>query len=186
MAAADQDAVGGEPVEEVGLASRCRGGGADFAAELVPGDLGSALPAGLVLLGCGGASVTGAVDGSDAMQVVALLEVAGDSLSLVSVVPGPGGAAVLADEGGDDVDVVVGVADGDPPHGLVVAVWGESDTGHEFFGDVLPLLVGQGPVDGMVADRAVPHGQRRRARGRSDGLFQELDQLLEGVPARRV
>jgi hypothetical protein len=102
---------------------------------------------------CGGVLV----DRADAVEAVAHFEVSGGGLGPGLVVPRPGDAAVLADQGRDDVDVVVGMADGDPADRVGVAVQGEPDTRYDLAGDVLPLLVGQGSVGRVIADRGVPH-----------------------------
>jgi len=67
-----------------------------------------------------------------------------------------GAAAVFADGGGEDVDVVVGVAYGDPSAGQVVT--GRSDAGrlNDALGDLAPLGVGEVAVFGGGADGAVP------------------------------
>src|SRR5690606_1256098 len=71
-------------------------------------------------------------------------------------------AAVLAYEGGGDVDVVVGVPHGHPAACFLVAFGGDAGGGHDPAGDVRPLGVGQDRVLGRGPDRAVPHRGRRR------------------------
>jgi hypothetical protein len=58
----------------------------------------------------------------------------------------------LADQGGDDVDVVVGVADADPPCCGQVVVPSDAGRGGDLGGDVFPLVVGQDRVVGVVVD----------------------------------
>lgn len=50
----------------------------------------------------------------------------------------PCDAAVLAGQGGNDVDAPVVVADADPPHRGQVLVRGEADRGSDLGGDVFP------------------------------------------------
>jgi len=108
----------------------------------------------------------------DAVQVVAFLQFATAGLGAAVVLPEPEGAAVLAGQGGDDVDVALGVADTDPPRRLEVAVVGDTDRGDDLGGDVAPLLVGQDRVVGMVVDRAVPDRQVGQCPANPGGLFE--------------
>ena len=76
---------------------------------------------------------------------------------LVVVVPQAGARAVLAGQHRHDVDVVRGVPDRDPADRVVVlAVGGEAGAVHDVAGELGPFVVGQHPVAGGGADRAVP------------------------------
>jgi hypothetical protein len=90
----------------------------------------------------------GGVPGADAVQLVALFEFAAAGLGSAVVLPKPGGSAVFAGQGGDEVDVALGVADADPPHRGQVAVRGESDCGGDVGSD--------GPHCAPVAGRSSP------------------------------
>lgn len=64
--------------------------------------------------------------------------------------------SVFADGGGEDVDVVVGVAYGDPAAAQVVTGGGDAGGLDDALGDLAPLGVGEVAVLGGGADRAVP------------------------------
>lgn len=100
----------------------------------------------------------GAVARLQLPQPVIDFDLAGFALDGALVVVALGAAAVLADEGGGDVDVVVGVADGYPAAGFRVALRGDAGGGHDPAGDVRPLGVGEDRVFRCGADGAVPHG----------------------------
>ena len=100
---------------------------------------------------------TGAVAGGDLVQAEFLLDQAGFGLGAHAAVVDLGPAAVLADRGGEDVDVVVGVAHGDPAAGERVAVGGDAGGVDDTAGDLAPFGVGQVPVAGGGAYGAVPH-----------------------------
>ncbi|MFF6899204.1 hypothetical protein [Streptomyces hydrogenans] len=91
-----------------------RDGGADGGAQAFAGGSGVAGTAGLLPLGAGRALGGGAVAARDLAEPVLLLD--GDEflVGAQEVVPVPWWAEVAPDLGGDGVDVVVGVADGDP------------------------------------------------------------------------
>jgi len=67
----------------------------------------------------GGSFGGGAVAGVESAQAEVDLDAASFALDGADVVVAAGAAAVLAYEGGGDVDVVVGVADGDPAAGFL-------------------------------------------------------------------
>jgi hypothetical protein len=56
------------------------------------------------------------VPAADAVQTVVLFQFAAAGLGAAVVLPCPDGSAVLTGEGGNEVDVALGVADADPPH----------------------------------------------------------------------
>ncbi|NJP47207.1 hypothetical protein [Actinacidiphila epipremni] len=70
--------------------------------------------------GAGGAFGCGAVAGGDVAQLVVVFDLAGFCLGAFVGVGVAGFGAVLADRGGEDVDAVAGVADGDPAAGAIV------------------------------------------------------------------
>jgi hypothetical protein len=80
-----------------------------------------------VHLGLGGASGAGAVALLQPAQAVVFLDLPALVADADPAVVELGAASVFADGGGEDVDVVVGVADGDPAAGRVVD--GEGDAG---------------------------------------------------------
>lgn len=69
-------------------------------------------------------------------------------------------AAVLARESGHDMDVIAGMAHGDPPACLDVAAWCDASLVHQLLSDVGPLLIRQGTISGGRPQRALPdrHG----------------------------
>lgn len=91
------------------------GGGVGYASEAVAGYFVALLAGGLVQLGGLGVALGDASD-ADAVEPVVLFQFAAAGLRAAVVLAEPDGAAVLAGEGGDEVDVAVGVADADPPH----------------------------------------------------------------------
>jgi hypothetical protein len=144
--------------EELGLV-RCGGDGAsDPQAQDLAGGGVLAQALGLEVLLAGGAFGGGAVPRLQPPQPVVDFDLAGFALDGALVVIALGAAAVLADEGGGDVDVVVGVADGHPAAGFVVALGGDAGGGHDPAGDVGPLGIGEERVFGCGTDGAVPHG----------------------------
>src|SRR5690606_11123851 len=72
------------------------------------------------------------------------------------VVPVACGAEVAADLGGGDVDVVGGVADGDPAAAVRIVLWRDAGGGHDAAGYVGPLLVAEVAVGCGGAEGAVP------------------------------
>jgi hypothetical protein len=147
-----------DAVQEVLFAAGFVGSGADQPPQLVAGHFVALLSGGLVQLG--GCGVTlGGTPAVDAVQPVVVFQLAAASLRAAVVVPEPDGAAVLAGQGGDDVDVPVVVADADPSHRGQVAVRGHTDRSGDLGGDVFPLVVGQDAVLGVVVDRTVPDRQ---------------------------
>ena len=105
----------------------------------------------------GWAAGGGTVAGRGAAQAEPVFRGPAGLADLVIVVPQAGAGAVLAGQHGDQVDVVGGVADGDPADRVVVlAVGGEAGAVHDVAGDLGPFVVRQHPVAGGGADRAVP------------------------------
>ncbi|MEV0188290.1 hypothetical protein AB0I39_07115 [Kitasatospora purpeofusca] len=70
-------------------------------------------------------------------------------------------AAVLANDGGDDVHLAVESADRGPPAAVGIAFGGEPGCGDQAPCDVGPLGVGQVLVARIGAHRAHPHGPLR-------------------------
>ncbi len=127
-------------------------------AVLQPGAAGL-LPAqalGLVHLGLARAALAGAVAGLDLVEAEFLLDGAGLGLGALAAVVELGVAAVLADGGGEDMDVIVGVPHRDPPAGERVAVGCDAGSVDDPARDLAPLGVGEVPVAGCGADGAVP------------------------------
>ncbi len=161
---------------------------ADGLAQFLARGAVAALALGLVVFGAGGAFGGGAVAGGDAVEVVVGFDEAGFGLGALAGAVVVGAAAVFADEGGDDVDVVVRVADGGPAAARAVAgvdAGGRDDAA----GDVGPLFVGQDRVAGGGAHRAVPHVllDSLVCVEQAEGLVEEISEVLlggRGVAAR--
>ncbi len=66
-------------------------------------------------------------------------------------------SSVLADEGGHDVDVVVGVPNCDPPDRVEVSARGKAELVDILGRDVCPLPIGQDAVGRGCTDRKVIH-----------------------------
>ena len=147
--------------EELVLAARGRGGGGDLPSQRDPGGFVQAAAGGLLVLGAGRTAGRGAVGGRGGAQPVPLL---GGEAGGADLVPFPGQAgfaAVLAGQHGDEMDVVVAVPDGDPADGLVfLPVGGQPGAVHDLVRDGGPFVVGQHPVVGSGAHRAVPDRPR--------------------------
>jgi hypothetical protein len=60
---------------------------------------------------------------ADAVKPVVLFHITATGLRAAVILPEPDSATVLAGEGGDEVDVALGVADADPPRRGQVTVW---------------------------------------------------------------
>src|SRR5690606_23725482 len=143
--------------EELGFGG---GGGhraADAQAQYLAGGGVLAQALGLEVLLAGGVLGRGAVARLQPPQPVVDFDLAGFPLHGADVVVPPGAAAVLADEGGGDVDVVVGVADGHPAAGFLVSFGGDAGGGHDPAGDVRPLSIGEDRVFRRGTYGAVPH-----------------------------
>ncbi|GGP82760.1 hypothetical protein GCM10010278_71790 [Streptomyces melanogenes] len=178
----DQEPGGLEPAEELRLASGAGHGLADGLAQLLLRWAIPALALGLAAFGAGGALGGGAVAGCDTAQPVVGFDAAGLGLGAAGFVVPTGAAAVVAYQGGDDVDVVIRVADRRPPAGGVVAVGGDAGGGDHAAGDGGPVLVGQDGVLGGCAYGQVPHvlgGAPALGQG-VDGLVEQALQLLVG------
>ena len=121
------------------------------------GGFGQAVAAGLLRLRAGRAAGRGTVAGRGLPQPEPLLRGPARLPHLVVVVPQAGARAVLAGQRRHDVDVVRGVPDRDPADRVVVlAVRGEAGAVHDVAGELGPFVVGEHPVAGGGADRAVP------------------------------
>lgn len=138
----------GEDAQELVGAGGDRDRGADSGAQALAGGPLVTGPEGLLLLSPGGAFRGGAVAAYDLLEAVVLLDGSQFIVGGEVVVPVPGGAKVAADLGGGDVDVVVGVAYGDPAAAVQVALGCDAGGRHNPAGDVAPLVVAQDPVLG--------------------------------------
>lgn len=178
-AGADQKPGGLQPVEELGLGGGAGHRAADGLAQLLPHGALPALALGLVAFGAGGPLGGGAVTRGDAVQAVLGFDEAGLGLGALAGAVVVGAAAVLPDEGGDDVDVVGGVADGGPAAaGAVAGV--DAGGGDHAAGDLGPLLVGQDRVVGGGAHGTVPDvlvGTLVRSE-EGQGLVEEMLEVL--------
>jgi hypothetical protein len=115
------------------------------------------LALGLGAFGAGRGGRGGEVAGVEAAQSEIRLDLAALLLGALAIPVGAGAAAVGADGGGEDMDVVVRVPYGDPPARPGVAFGGDSGGGHDAAGDLGPLGVSEVAVGGGGPDRAVPH-----------------------------
>jgi hypothetical protein len=158
LAVADQDAGVAEPSKELLLRARGGRSGTDLSAQGDAGWLGPAVPGSLLRLGARGPLGGGAIRWGGPLEAEAALGGLAGGTDLEEVVPGARPCAVLAGQGGDDVDVVRGVPDCRPPHGLEVVRGRETCSVHDLVGDCGPLGVGQGPVPWRGPNGAVPDG----------------------------
>ncbi len=154
----DLEGVGFEVGEEFLGAGGAGDGGADavlepFATGLFPTEAG-----GFVHLALGGPPGCGAVALAQAAQAVVLLDLTARITDADAAVVEFGAAAVFADGGGEDMDVIVRVADGDPAASQVVAVGGDAGGLDDALRDLAPFGVGQVPVFG---GRRAPRSARR-------------------------
>ena len=172
----DPQAGLGEAVEELFLAGGSGQGVADALPQGLAGCLAPAGSFGLGAFGAGGALGGGAVAAVEDLQAELLLDLAAFGLGADAVFMAAGAASVFALEGGDEVDVVVGVVYGDPPAGLVVAVFGDAGGVDDAAGDFGPLGVGEVAVAGGGTDPAVPE-----VPGRSPVLRKGEDGEVESV-----
>jgi hypothetical protein len=160
----DQDVAGFEVGEEFLGAGGVGDGGADavlepFAAGLFPSEA-----FGLVHLGLGGASGAGAVALLQPAQAVVFLDLPALVADADPAVVELGAASVFADGGGEDVDVVVGVADGDPAAGRVVDGGGDAGGLAVLITSVVDTCCAclQVKTSGVVElSRTAPHGGLR-------------------------
>ena len=143
------------------LAARCRRSGGGLPPQRDPRGLLQAAAGGLLVLRAARTAGRGAVGGRGGAQPVALL---GGQAGGADLVPFPGQAglaAVLAGQHGDQVDVIIAVPDGDPADGLVfLTVGGQPGAVHDLVRDGGPFVIGQHPVAGSGAHRAVPDRPR--------------------------
>ena len=103
----------------------------------------------------------GAVGGCGRAQPVPLLSGQAGGADLVPL-PGQAGlAAVLAGQHRDEMNVIIAVPDGDPADGLVfLTAGGQPGAVHHLVRDGRPFVIGQHPVAGSGAHRAVPDRPR--------------------------
>ncbi|MGC0328059.1 hypothetical protein RKD23_001049 [Streptomyces sp. SAI-170] len=174
----DEQASSGESVEELRLAGGSGHGPADGFAQFLARGAFPLPPLGLVTFGAGGLLGGGAVPSVKPLEAIFGFDQTGFGLSAARVVVQPGPTAVFADEGGDDVDVVVGVADCRPAAAGVVAVGGDAGGRDHAPGDLAPLLVGQHGVLWRGAHGQVPYVLRGAAAG-GEGLDWLVEQLLQ-------
>ena len=99
----------------------------------------------------------------------------------VVVVRQAGAAAVLAGQGGDDVNMILGVPDGDPADRVVFfTACREPGAVHDLARHVRPFVIAEHPVTGSGPCHAVPDRPGRGSGAeRGQCLLQEAVQLLE-------
>ncbi|MEV7445641.1 hypothetical protein AB0O22_31660 [Streptomyces sp. NPDC091204] len=169
-----------EPVEEIGVAVGERGRGADGALQGLPCGLGQAAAGGLLGLPGDGTAAGGPVQGGHRGEGPAGFEGAGGGVHRGDVTTHAGVPAVLAGQGRRDVDVVVSVADRDPPAGLLVVVLRDARGVDHGGGDLAPFRVRQHAVVSVITDRDVPHVLLRlRAAQCLHGGVQEQRQIRQ-------
>ena len=103
----------------------------------------------------------------------------------VVVVRQPGPAAVLAGQGGDDVNVIGGVPDGDPADRVVfLSARRQAGAVQDLARDARPFVVAEHPVAGSGPGHAVPDRPGRGpGAGRGEGLLQQAVQFPEVAAA---
>lgn len=134
-------------------------------------------------LGAGGPLRSGAVPRIDLLQTVRDLKETGLGLGTFAGAVVVGASAVLADEGGDDVDMVIGMADGRPAAPRAIAGI-DARRGHHSARDLPPLLVGQDAVLDGISYGQMPHVLLGALVGGKE-LQRLVEKLLE-VPLRRA
>lgn len=170
----------GQAAEELPLAPSAGHGAPHGLTQFLAGGPLAALALGLVPFGAGGPLCGGAVTRLEAAQSEFLFQEAGLGLDADGVAVEVGAVAVLAGEGGEDVDVVIGVPDGDPAAARALVGVVDAGGGDHASGDVAPLRVREDPVGGAVAYGQVPH-VRLGPLGIGEegkGLVEELLELL--------
>ncbi len=132
--------------------------------------------------GAGGALCGGAVTAVEDLQAELGFNLAAFGLGTDAVLVAAGSSSVFADEGGYEVDVVVGVTHGDPAACLVVAVFGDAGDMDDAAGGFGPFGVGEVAVAGCGAYGAVPDVPGRSAilRKGEDRVVESVGELLEG------
>ena len=175
---ADQHASPVQAGEELLLAGRPGGCGADGPPERDAGGLAEFAAASLLCLGSGRAARGGAITRSGAPEPETLLRRPACLADTEIVVPGLGTSAVLAGQYGHDMDVIRGMPDRDPADRVVfLPVRGQAGAVHDVAGDLRPLVIGEGPVFRGSPDGAVPHRARRSAR--AEGGVRLLEQAVQ-------
>ena len=152
-----------EAGEELLRVCRGGGGGRHVAPQRDARRLAEPAPCRLLSLRASRAPVRGAVGRRGGPEPVALLGSGAGVADPVAGVPGADPGAVLAGQHRYEVDVVGSVADGDPPHALVVlTMWGQPGAGHHVPRNLRPLRIGKHTVFGSGTHRAVPDRFRAR------------------------
>jgi hypothetical protein len=157
----DLDAEGAQHGEVLVDAAYDGGDCVRLLAQPLPRGLLPALAFRLRPLGAGRGTRGGEVAGLQAAQPELGLDLSAFALCPPAVPVRSGAAAVGADGGREDVDVVVGVPDRDPATRLVVSLGGDARGGYDAAGNLGPLSVGEVAVAGRGAYGAVPHMLRR-------------------------
>jgi hypothetical protein len=116
----DEDFGRLQPGEELLLAARTRGRRVDRTPQRGAGRLLPTTPTGMLVLRPGWAAARRPVAGRRGAQAAPALGRLASLADTVEVVPDPGPGPVLPREGGDDVNVILGVPDRDPAHSIIV------------------------------------------------------------------
>ncbi len=174
----DEQAGGGQAVEELLLALGAGHRAPYGLPQLLAGGAIPLLPVGLVAFGAGRALGCSAVTGVQAPQTVVDLDLACLGLGTLAVLAQPRLSSVLADGGGDDVDVVVRVPHGGPAASGRIPVGGDAGGGDHAPGDVRPLLVAEDRILRGGAYGQVPHVLGGAFPG-GEGLDGLVEEMLE-------
>ena len=158
---ADQHAGLIQAGEELLLAPSRGGSRGDLPPQRDPGCFVQAAAGGLLVLGTGRPASRGAVGGRGGAQPVALLGGEAGGADLVPLPRQAGLAAVLAGQHRDEMNVIIAVPYCDPADGLVfLTVGSQPGAVHDLVRDGRPFVIGQHPVVGSGAHRAVPDRPR--------------------------
>jgi hypothetical protein len=147
----------GEAGEELLLRARPGRCGRDLAAQGYPGRLRPAAPGRLLRLGAGRPPGRGAIRRGSSGQPEPCLGSPACLPYPIEVVPDLRPGAVLPGQGCHQMNVIRGMPDCNPPNPQVITLTREPGTVHDLLRDLRPLGVGQDPVTGRGADRAMPH-----------------------------
>ena len=167
-----------EAAQELVRRRGCGCGGADLASEPDPRRLATTRALRLLRLAAGGSLRRRAVSAGGSGQAEPLLHDAAGLADLVEVVRQRDPLPVLPSQRDNEVDVVVGVSDGDPATAAVVIARRQPGPVEDLLSDVAPLLVAESPVSWCCPKRAVPDRLRRCAAQRQ-GLLEEASQLAK-------
>ncbi len=172
----DEQARGGQAVEELVLALGAGHRAPYGLTQFLAGRALPLLPVGLVAFGARRALGCGPVTGVQAPQAVVDLDLPGLGLSALAVLAQARLSSVLADGGGDDVDVVVRVPYGGPAASGRITVGGDAGGGDHAPGDVTPLLVAEERILRGGAHGQMPHvlGWAFLGGEGLDGLVEEM------------